>query len=192
MIRCLLNGHAYGLRGEIAIIDIESSLRYSRLVMEVSIMEKLKRIALVAHDNMKRDLAEWVQYNWETLIEHRLICTGTTGRMVEQTIAAKAGGEVPRDLEITRLKSGPLGGDQQLGALIADGGVDIVIFFWDPMSPQPHDVDVKALLRIAVVYNIPMACNRASADFLISSPLMAREYHQQVRDYSDYLARVLP
>jgi methylglyoxal synthase len=155
-------------------------------------MNKEKRIALVAHDNMKQDLAEWVRYNWKTLVGHKLICTGTTGKMVHETIVEEAGGVVPRGLEIHRLKSGPLGGDQQLGALISEGEVDIVIFFWDPMSPQPHDVDVKALLRIAVLYNIPMACNRSSADFLISSSLFDREYKQQVRDYSSYLSRALP
>ncbi len=155
-------------------------------------MEKRKRVALVAHDNKKRDLAEWVQYNWGTLVGHDLVCTGTTGKMVEETIAAKAGGRLPEGFSMRRLKSGPLGGDQQLGALIAEGGVDIVIFFWDPMSPQPHDVDVKALLRIAVLYNIPMACNRASADFLISSDLMRREYRQKVEDYSNYLERSIP
>jgi methylglyoxal synthase len=155
-------------------------------------MEKTKRIALVAHDHMKRDLAEWVQYNWKTLLKHKLVCTGTTGKMVEETIATKAGGSSPAGLDIHRLKSGPLGGDQQLGALIAEGQIDAVIFFWDPMSPQPHDVDVKALLRIAVLYNIPMACNRSSADFLISSPLLDREYQPKLQDYSSYLSRALP
>lgn len=155
-------------------------------------MEKIKRIALVAHDNKKKDLAEWVAYNWKTLLRHKLVCTGTTGRMVEETIQHEAGGSLPAGLDVKRLKSGPLGGDQQLGALIAEGGIDIVIFFWDPMSPQPHDVDVKALLRIAVLYNIPMACNRSSADFLISSPLLERDYKQRVEDYSGYLARSIP
>jgi methylglyoxal synthase len=155
-------------------------------------MDERKRIALVAHDHMKRDLVEWVEYNWETLLRHALVCTGTTGKLLERTIAAKAGGAAPRSLEIRLLKSGPLGGDQQLGALIAEGGIDIVIFFWDPMSPQPHDVDVKALLRIAVLYNIPMACNRSSADFLISSPLIERPYDQKLKDWGEYLARALP
>lgn len=155
-------------------------------------MDKVKRIALVAHDNMKRDLAEWVRFNWQTLVGHKLVCTGTTGKMVHETILDEAGSLAPQNLDIHRLKSGPLGGDQQLGALIAEGGVDIVIFFWDPMSPQPHDVDVKALLRIAVLYNIPMACNRSSADFLISSSLFDQEYEQQVRDYGTYLSRILP
>jgi methylglyoxal synthase len=154
-------------------------------------MEKLKRIALVAHDNEKRDLAEWVQYNWKTLLKHELVCTGTTGRLVEETMTAKSGGTIPAALKLTRLKSGPLGGDQQLGALIADGKIDVVIFFWDPMSPHPHDVDVKALLRITVLYNIPMACNRSSADFIISSPLLEREYEPEVRDYAEYLSRAI-
>ena len=154
-------------------------------------MESKKRIALVAHDNEKHDLVEWVQYNWKTLIKHDLVSTGTTGRLVEETIMAKNGGARPASLNLPRLKSGPLGGDQQLGALIADGKIDIVIFFWDPMSPQPHDVDVKALLRISVLYNIPMACNRSSADFLISSHLLGEAYDPQVRDYSDYLARAI-
>lgn len=154
-------------------------------------MESIKRIALVAHDNEKRELAEWVQYNWKTLVQHELISTGTTGRLVEETIIAKAGGVRPEGLRLTRLKSGPLGGDQQVGALISDGKIDVMIFFWDPMSPQPHDVDVKALLRIAVLYNIPMACNRSTADFLISSPLFKSSYEPRVRDYGDYLARVI-
>lgn len=154
-------------------------------------MESIKRIALVAHDNEKRELAEWVQYNWKTLVQHELISTGTTGRLVEETIIAKAGGVRPEGLRLTRLKSGPLGGDQQVGALISDGKIDVMIFFWDPMSPQPHDVDVKALLRIAVLYNIPMACNRSTADFIISSPLFKSSYEPSVRDYGDYLARVI-
>ncbi len=154
-------------------------------------MESRKRIALIAHDNEKRELVEWVQYNWETLINHDLISTGTTGRLIEETITAKAGGVRPEGLRLTRLKSGPLGGDQQIGAFIAEGKIDIMIFFWDPMSPHPHDVDVKALLRVAVLYNIPMACNRSTADFLISSPLFGARYEPHVRDYSDYLARPL-
>ena len=160
--------------------------------MKETAVEKIKRIALVAHDNKKKDLVEWVEYNWKTLLKHSLTCTGTTGRLVEETMCIKAGGHRPAGLEITRLKSGPLGGDQELGALIAEGKIDVVIFFWDPMSPQPHDVDVKALLRIAVLYNIPMACNRSSADFLISSPLIDHEYKQRVEDYSSYLQRAMP
>ena len=152
-------------------------------------MEKRKRIALVAHDNEKRDMVEWVEYNWETLVGHDLVTTGTTGRMVEEAIVAKANGTRPVGLKMTKFKSGPLGGDQELGAAIAEGKIDIVIFFWDPMSPHPHDVDVKALLRIAVLYNIPMACNRSSADFLISSPLFAAGYVPAAKDYSKYLGR---
>lgn len=155
-------------------------------------MKKHKRIALVAHDNRKRALIEWVDYNWGTLLRHELVCTGTTGRLVEEAIAAKAGEELPEGFSVRKLKSGPLGGDQQLGALIAEGEVDAIVFFWDPMSPHPHDVDVKALLRIAVLYDVPMACNRSTADFLISSPLMARDYEPQPLDMSDYADRKLP
>ncbi len=155
-------------------------------------MEASKRIALVAHDNMKRDLVEWAEYNTQNLLRHKLICTGTTGRLIESAIRAKAGDRLPADFALHMLKSGPLGGDQQLGALIAEGGVDLVIFFWDPMSPHPHDVDVKALLRIAVLYNIPMACNRSTADFLISSSLIDQDYEPVVKDFSDYIGRETP
>ncbi len=156
-------------------------------------MNKRKSIALVAHDNRKKDLAEWVQYNHGTLRGHDLVCTGTTGRLIEQTLADKQveegdGGPAAR---ITRLRSGPLGGDQQLGAMIAEGRVDVLIFFWDPMEPQPHDVDVKALLRISVVCNVPVACNRSTADFLISSPLLGQAYEPILKDYSGYLDREL-
>lgn len=157
-------------------------------------MEKIKQIALVAHDNRKRDLKEWIEYNYRTLVCHGLICTGTTGRLVEETIKRKfeQDGVAKKELRIKKLKSGPLGGDLQLGGMIADGKVDLVIFFWDPMEPFPHDVDVKALLRITVLYNIPTACNRSTADFMISSPLMNEPYQPEVRDYSDYLKRKLP
>ena len=157
-------------------------------------MEKIKQIALVAHDNRKRDLKEWVEYNYRTLICHSLICTGTTGRLIEETIKNKFEKDgIPEEtLRIKKLKSGPLGGDLQLGGMIAEGKVDLVIFFWDPMEPFPHDVDVKALLRIAVLYNVPTACNRATADFMISSPLMKEAYQPVIRDYSDYLKRKLP
>jgi methylglyoxal synthase len=148
-----------------------------------------KRIALVAHDNCKRDMVEWVEWNWNVLLAHQLICTGTTGRLVEEALARKVDAEHPLQHEVLKLKSGPFGGDQQLGAMIADGKVDILVFFWDPMQPQPHDVDVKALLRISVLYNIPAACNRSSADFVISSPLMDEEYVPARRDYSEYLGR---
>lgn len=157
-------------------------------------MEKIKRIALVAHDNRKRDLKEWVEYNYRTLACHNLVCTGTTGKLVEETIALKfrQDGISHEALIVQKLKSGPLGGDQQLGGMIADGKIDFVIFFWDPMEPFPHDVDVKALLRIAVLYNIPIACNRSTADFMISSPLMNEVYQPVTRDYTEYIHRKLP
>lgn len=154
-------------------------------------MENPKNIALVAHDNRKKDLIEWVEWNYEALLHHHLVCTGTTGRLLEEVIYRKiaAAGRFARSVAITKLKSGPLGGDQQLGALITEGKIDLIFFFWDPMEPHPHDVDVKALLRIAVVYNIPIACNRSTADFLISSPLFAEEYKPALKDYSEYLQR---
>ncbi len=152
-------------------------------------MNKYKTIALVAHDNRKRDLVEWVEWNWAKLLKHKLICTGTTGRLVEEALTKMKGKEADDHLQLTRLKSGPLGGDQQLGALIAEGKIDILIFFWDPMQAQPHDVDVKALLRIATVYNIPTATNRSTADFLISSPLIEQEYTPKLKDYSQYINR---
>jgi methylglyoxal synthase len=140
-----------------------------------------KRIALVAHDNKKHDLVEWARYNRDLLACHELYATGTTGKLLEQEL----------DIEINKLQSGPLGGDQQVGAKIAGGDVDFLIFFWDPLEPQPHDPDVKALLRIAVVWNIPVACNRSSADFMISSPLMSGEYPRILPDYDDYRKRIL-
>lgn len=152
-------------------------------------MNKYKTIALVAHDNRKRDLVEWVEWNWAKLLKHKLICTGTTGRLVEEALTKMKSKEADDHLQLTRLKSGPLGGDQQLGALIAEGKIDILIFFWDPMQAQPHDVDVKALLRIATVYNIPTATNRSTADFLISSPLIEQEYTPKLKDYSQYINR---
>ena len=155
-------------------------------------MENRKSVALVAHDNMKRDLAEWVDWNWEVLLKHHLICTGTTGKMVEKTLRDRRGREFREDdVDITLLKSGPLGGDQQLGALIAEGQVEALIFFWDPMQAQPHDVDVKALLRIATLYNVPTAIDRSSADFLISSPLFGGDYVPVVKDYKGYVERTL-
>lgn len=154
-------------------------------------MKKLKNIALVAHDNRKKDLAEWVSWNYKTLTNHNLICTGTTGLMIEKVINKKLMEDDPGEIlkPITKLKSGPLGGDQQLGAMITEGKIDMMIFFWDPMEPQPHDVDVKALLRIAMVYNIPIANNRSTADFVISSPLLAEVYEPKIKDYADYLMR---
>ncbi|MFC2137173.1 methylglyoxal synthase [Bacteroidota bacterium] len=149
----------------------------------------MKTIALVAHDNRKQDLIEWVIFNKDKLSKYRLICTGTTGKLIQQVFSnAKDDDEIP---EVILLKSGPLGGDQQLGAKISDGEIDILIFLWDPMQPQPHDVDVKALLRISVLYNIPIANNRATADFLISSPLFDEKYKPVIKDYSKYLEREL-
>ena len=137
-------------------------------------MEHDKKIALVAHDNKKRDLVEWAKYNRELLAHHQVFATGTTGKILEQVLGFK----------IAKLKSGPLGGDQQIGAKIVDNKVDFLIFFWDPLEPQPHDPDVKALLRIAVVWNIPVACNRASADFIIASALMGEVYQRLIPDYA--------
>jgi methylglyoxal synthase len=140
-----------------------------------------KRIGLVAHDNKKRDLIEWSRYNRILLEDHDLVATGTTGTLLEDALG----------VGVMKLQSGPLGGDQQLGALIAEGDIDLLVFFWDPLEPQPHDPDVKALLRIAVVWNIPIACNRASADFMISSPLMTSDYVRSVPDYGPHLSREL-
>lgn len=148
----------------------------------------IKNIALVAHDNRKKDLVEWVEWNYETLIPHNLICTGTTGKLVEQSLIKKIKNEVYK-INVQKLKSGPLGGDQQLGSMIVDGNIDFIIFFWDPMEPHPHDVDVKALLRVSVLYNVPLACNRSTADFMISSPLLKEKYERVLKDYSSYIKR---
>ena len=137
-------------------------------------MRRRKRIALIAHDNCKLDLLDWARYNVGTLRRHELFATGTTGALLTGELG----------LQVTRFLSGPLGGDQQVGAGVAEGRIDFVLFFWDPLEPQPHDVDVKALLRIAVVYNVPVACNRATADFVLSSPLMDVEYERLVLDHS--------
>ncbi len=154
-------------------------------------MEEIKRIALVAHDNRKKDLIEWAEWNYEGLIHHKLISTGTTGGLVEEAIKKRLTDEDVLDFEVMKLKSGPLGGDQQLGAMIAEGKIDLLIFLWDPMQPQPHDVDVKALLRISVLYNVPAACNRSTADFMISSPLLDAEYEPALKDYSGYIERTV-
>lgn len=149
----------------------------------------MKTIALVAHDNRKKDLIEWVEYNYQHLIGKQIVCTGTTGRLVEEAIIRKAKQGQSLAHSITKLKSGPLGGDQQLGAMIAEGKIDLMIFLWDPMEPQAHDVDVKALLRIVVLYNIPTACNRSTADYLITSKLYNEDYKPTVKDYSEYMNR---
>ena len=134
-----------------------------------------KTIALIAHDNKKPDMMDWAKYNKKTLSNHKLIATGTTGKLLADTL----------DTDVIRLQSGPLGGDQQIGAKIAEGEIDLIIFFWDPLEPQPHDPDVKALLRLAVAWNIPTACNRATADFIISSPLLTSStYEPQQPDFN--------
>jgi methylglyoxal synthase len=143
-------------------------------------MRRRKEIALVAHDDKKEELVEWAKCNCEVLTEHSLYATGTTGQILKSRVG----------LDVTQLECGPLGGDQQIGSRISEGQIDFVIFFSDPLEPQAHDPDAKALLRIAVVWNIPVACNRASADFIISSPLMSREYERLVPDYSKYRTRL--
>lgn len=140
---------------------------------------KRKRIALVAHDHRKKDLIDWAEFNKVVLAKHELYATGTTGRLLEEKL----------DRTVRKLLSGPLGGDQQIGAMIASGDIDMLIFFWDPMEAQPHDSDVKALLRLGVAWNIPMACDRATADFLMTSPFMNDEYEADLPDYSHYLSR---
>ena len=141
-----------------------------------------KRIALVAHDHKKPDLIEWADHNKIQLARHELFATGTTGILLENSL----------DRPVRKLLSGPLGGDMQIGAMIAAGEIDVLIFFWDPMEAQPHDTDIKALLRLVVVWNIPMACDRATADFLITSPLMHSNYDRKLPDYDSYLTRVIP
>jgi methylglyoxal synthase len=152
-------------------------MAYKKIVMELD-----KKIALVAHDHKKRDLIEWAKFNRDLLAHHKVYATGTTGQMLETELG----------FPITKLQSGPLGGDQQIGAKIVDGDIDFLIFFWDPLEPQPHDPDVKALLRMAVVWNIPIACDRASADFIISSPLMDKPYDRLIPDYDVYRNRKVP
>ncbi len=146
---------------------------------KIALIGERKKIALIAHDNKKADLLDWVKFNRGTLLKHELYATGTTGKILEKELCSK----------ITILQSGPLGGDQQIGARIAEGIIDFLIFFWDPLESMPHDPDVKALLRLATVWNIPIALNRASADFLISSPLMAEEYPRRLPDYEAYNQR---
>lgn len=147
----------------------------------IRIISGAKRIALVAHDNKKKDLIEWAYYNRTVLLQHELIATGTTGMLLEQSL----------NQPVRKLFSGPLGGDQQMGALIAEEKLDLLVFFWDPMEAQPHDSDVKALLRLAVAKNILMACNRTTADFILTSVLMQEDYPVVVPDYSGYLTRKL-
>lgn len=149
--------------------------------MNTRILSSIKRIALVAHDNMKQEMIEWAVYNKTALSKHRLYATGTTGSLLEVSLSQP----------ITKFLSGPLGGDQQIGASIAEGKLDALIFFWDPMEAQPHDPDIKALLRVAATWNIPTACNRATADFLLTSPLMYEEYQTILADFSLYTNRKL-
>lgn len=144
-------------------------------------LERDKKVALVAHDNKKRDLVEWAKYNRDLLAHHTIYATGTTGTLLEHELG----------FPVLKLESGPLGGDQQIGAKIVDGDIDFLIFFWDPLESMSHDPDVKALLRMAVVWNIPIACNRATADFMISSPLMDEEYHRLLPEYDQYRNRLL-
>lgn len=151
--------------------------------------KKRKTIALVAHDNRKKELVEWVDWNRDALLQHNIVCTGTTGKLIEETLLEKLKPTEISQLNIIRMKSGPLGGDQQLGALIVEGKIDLMVFFWDPMQQQAHDVDVKALLRITVLYNIPTACNRSTADFLISSELFDEDYIPKPMNVDDYLNR---
>ncbi|QNM94748.1 methylglyoxal synthase [Chitinimonas koreensis] len=151
-----------------------ATMQYTEIAMQPG-----KRLALVAHDNKKADLLDWARTHRDQLAGHRLCATGTTGRLLEAELG----------VAVERFQSGPLGGDQQIGARIVEGEIDFLVFFWDPLEPQPHDPDVKALLRMAVVWNIPMACNRATADFLVSSPLMAAGYVRRVPDYGGHLAR---
>jgi methylglyoxal synthase len=141
----------------------------------VNLMPSRKRIALIAHDNCKAEMLEWAEFNRDTLATHELHATGTTGALLADELG----------LTVHRFLSGPVGGDQQVGAAIAEGRIDFLVFFWDPLEPQPHDVDVKALLRIAVVCNVPTACNRATADFILSSPLTAEEYRRPSSIYAE-------
>jgi methylglyoxal synthase len=153
-----------------------------RSATEGTIMTSINSIALVAHDSCKTDLIEWAAYNKEHLVGRRLTATGTTGTMLEHEVG----------LHVDRVLSGPLGGDLQIGGMIATGDIDMLIFFWDPLESQPHDPDVKALLRVSAVWNIPVACNRATADFILSSPLMANPYERRVPDYGGHVDRLQP
>ena len=159
--------------------SLTTTSRGNKMTGIVAPMDERKKIALIAHDNKKADLLDWVKFNKGTLLKHELYATGTTGKILEKELCSK----------ITILQSGPLGGDQQIGARISEGAIDFLIFFWDPLESMPHDPDVKALLRLATVWNIPIALDRASADFLISSPLMNREYQRMLPNYEDYRQR---
>jgi methylglyoxal synthase len=154
---------------------------YFYITEQEHIKMKTKHVALIAHDNKKLELVEWVEFNRERIARCHLYATGTTGRIIEDKTGQK----------VVRLQSGPLGGDQQIGALIAEGRIDLLIFFWDPLEPLPHDPDIKALLRLAVVWNIPVACNRATADFIFSSPLLFGDYQRRVPDFTAYTSRKL-
>jgi methylglyoxal synthase len=151
-----------------------------RMMQNTIVMARRKSIALVAHDNKKEELLEWAKLHRKLLAEHSLFSTRTTGQLLKNRLG----------LKVTLLESGPLGGDQQIGALISEGQIDFVIFFSDPLQSQAHDPDVKALLRIIVVWNVPVACNQASADFIVSSPLMSTGYERHVPDYSQHRARL--
>jgi len=147
------------------------------LLKKTIITPEHKNVALVAHDNMKPELIEWVEKHKEKLIKHNLMATGTTGHLIHKQL----------NVPVQSLISGPLGGDQQLGGLIAEGKIDVLIFFWDPFEPMPHDPDIKALLRVAAVWNIPIACSVSSANFLVSSPLFDSEFKRKIPDYDQYL-----
>ncbi len=162
-----------------AVFSLLSSCQIKHGMLQKRIIKSRKCVALVAHDNKKKDLIEWAEYNRSALMRHELVATGTTGRMLEDQL----------DRPVQRVLSGPLGGDQQIGAMIAEGKVDVLIFFWDPMEAQPHDPDIKALLRVAVTWNIPFACDRATADFILTSPLFHSDYECQIPDYSAYVKR---
>jgi methylglyoxal synthase len=151
-----------------------------KLIMPIRKLSSSKRIALVAHDHKKAELIEWAIYNKEALTKHRLYGTGTTGKLLEQALGQP----------VTKFLSGPLGGDLQIGGRIAEGKIDVLIFFWDPMEAQPHDPDIKALLRLGVAWNIPFACDRATADFILTSPLMFQDYEVILPDYSQYIRRL--
>lgn len=148
-------------------------------MQSVKTLKARKRVALIAHDHKKPELIEWAVYNKTVLSRHELYATGTTGRLLEEQL----------DVPVRKMLSGPLGGDQQIGAMVAEGDLDAVIFFWDPMEALPHDPDIKALLRLCAVWNIPMACNRTTADFLLTSPLMHQDYEAILPDYTQYLGR---